>query len=232
MLDLSRNPILNPLISAAGVENDLKSLPHLTEDRPLIVRNARHRCRDARKLTTAVEALERLPDADEVLHLVISGRFALWHLVPAVAELSGSRIDQLRIATLGFSRENVESLCAMLDAGTIGHARLLCSHYFKGTSGEIYQLAQDELAKRSDRAKFLSVRTHAKLLCMKLAGGRTLCVESSANLRSCKNIEQMTLIGSPRVYRFHARWIDELFAEAEQEGSSNDADQVSDDRKK
>ena len=34
-------------------------------------------------------------------------------------------------------------------------------------------------------------------------------------LRSCKNIEQITLIGSPEVYAFHVGWIDSLFAAGE-----------------
>jgi hypothetical protein len=49
---------------------------------------------------------------------------------------------------------------------------------------------------------------------MKLSDGQQLSVESSANLRSCRNIEQMTLINSPSLHKFHARWIDQLFAEA------------------
>jgi len=212
MLKLSRNPLLHPQVSASSVERELATLAHLTTDRRLADRTARRRVKDARKEESAMAAIGKLPGPTESLHLVISGRFALWHVVPAIRQLAGQTIDELRIATLGFSRDNIDALCAMLDAGEIGRVWLLCSHYFKGTSTDTFTHAQDQLARRPGRAWFASLRTHAKLLLLKLADGRTFTIESSANLRSCKNIEQMTLVGSRPVYAFHAGWIDELFA--------------------
>jgi hypothetical protein len=211
MLTISANPLLNPTrISVAGVESDLKRLPHLNGDRRHVAKEAKRRYQDARQAQDAIAAISRLPDPDEAIHLAISGRFALWDLVPAVLTLAGCNIAELRIATLGFSKRNIDSLCQLLDSGKIGKAALLCSHYFKGTSGDIYEHAVTELSARG--AAFISLRQHAKLLLMQLTDGRTVSVESSANLRSCKNIETMTLIGDPGVYRFHAGWIDELFA--------------------
>lgn len=45
---------------------------------------------------------------------------------------------------------------------------------------------------------------------MRLTDGRTITIESSANLRSCKNMEQMTLYGDPGLYSFHTGWIEGL----------------------
>lgn len=223
MLCLSRNPILNPRLSAAEIERQLKSLPHPISDRRLTTRQSRRRFRDARKEQSAVEAIGELPGPDEALHLVISGRFALWHMVPAIHQLSGRRIDELRIATLGFSRENVDALCAMLDAGRIRKAWLLCSHFFKGTSEQLWKHAFEQFARRPDRARFASLRTHAKLVLLKLADGRTFTIESSANLRSCKNIEQITIINSPPLYAFHSEWMNELFNQAEAQAHAKTA---------
>ena len=212
MLNLTRNPLLNPAApSVAGIESELRRLPHLAGDRRQVSRTVRRDVRDARQAKTAAEAIGKLPTPDEALHLVVSGRFALWHMVPAVLELAAQPIAELRIATLGFSRKNVEALCRLIDEGQIRRAWLLCSHYFKGTSAQVYEFAADELGKRPTAA-FCSLRTHAKVLTIRLTDGRTLTVESSANLRSCKNIEQMTVIGDPAVHAFHAGWIDELFA--------------------
>jgi len=213
VLQFSNNPILNPSAapSVANIESDLRRLPHLASDLRVSVKHLRRSWRDARKVLTAAEAIGTIPAADESLHLAISGRFALWNVVPAVLKLASTPISELRIATLGFSKKNIGELCSLLDEGQIGHAKLLASHYFKSTSGDIYEHARTELEKRPDRATFLSLRNHAKLLLMKLADGRTVSVESSANLRSCKNIEQMTLIGDPGVHDFHAGWIDGLF---------------------
>ena len=146
------------------------------------------------------------------MHLIISGRFALWDLVPAVAHLAGVNIAELHIATLGFSRRNIEHMAGMIDAGKIRAVTMLCSHYFSKTSAVIYDFAVEEFAKRPERMRFLSVRTHAKLLAIALADGRKVTSESSANLRSCRNIEQATLFGCPRLFNFHTSWIDDLFA--------------------
>lgn len=212
MLAQSRNPILKPQITAATIEQQFATLPHLTQDRRVLIEGTRHKCRDARKAEDAAAAIGKLPGPNQTLHLAIGGKFALWHVVPAVVALTGRPIRELRIATLGFSRANIDELCQMIDAGQIGSAWLLCSLYFKGTSSEIFHHAREEIAKRPGRAFFAAIRTHAKILLMKLDRGRTITVESSANLRSCKNIEQMTVIGAKAVYDFHAGWIDQLFA--------------------
>lgn len=211
MLTLSANPLLHPRGQVA-IESELRRLPHLRADRRHDARLTRRLFRDARKIKSAVEAVGKIPDADEALHLVVSGRFALWHFVPAVLALAARPIEELRIATLGFSRANIAALCDLIDAGRIGRASLLCSHYFQGTSAETYSYAERELGRRS-AARFVSLRSHAKLVLLRMDDGRTVTIESSANLRSCKNIEQCTVIGSPQVHDFHAGWIDQLFAE-------------------
>lgn len=162
-------------------------------------------------MTDAAEAIDHIPWADEAIHLAVSGRFALWHIVPAVLKLSGMRIDELIIATLGFSKRNISALCEMLDAGQIGSVHLLASHYFKGTSNDIYSHAETLFAERPGKAHFISLRNHAKLLLFRLSDHRTITVESSANLRSYKNVETATLIGDPGLHAFHRGWILDLF---------------------
>jgi hypothetical protein len=213
LLTIIQNSLLAPpRATVASVEAEMKRLPHLASDRRKVTRSIRRDCRDARKAKDAAEAIGRIPTADEAIHLVISGRYALADMIPATLELAGVNIAELRICTLGFSRKNIEMIAAMVDAGQVGKVKLLCSHYFKSTTSDLYDLAASEFAARSEQASFLSCRTHAKLLLMELVDGRTVTVESSANARSCKNIEQACIIGDPAVYAFHRDWIDELFA--------------------
>lgn len=190
------------------IEAELAELPHLTGDRsyqePLTIERI-YRSEGARN---AIESLSEIPNPTTAIHTIISGRFALWDYVPAVIQLGGT-IESLYLATLGFSRKNMAELSAMLDAGQIGSVSLICSHYFKGTSNGIYEFAAEQLSARGQR--FLSIRTHAKIVLIKLADGRTITLESSANLRSCKNIEQVFIAGLPDLHRFHSTWMDELF---------------------
>jgi hypothetical protein len=215
MLNVTPNSLLSPRPPSVGkIENEMRLLPHLAGDRGHLTQGTKRDFKDARKCKHASEAIGRLPAPDEALHLVVSGRFALWHTIPAVLALSGTRIAELTIATLGFSKQNIAALCDLLDINRISRVRLLASHYFKGTSATIYQFAQEQFEKRPEKTSFLSVRNHAKLVLMKLIDGRTVAVESSANLRSNKNCETMTVLGDPRVYAFHKQWIDELFTAA------------------
>ena len=202
-----------PVIST-GIEAELAMLPHLTHDLRFVQRRVAGTFRECLAAQAAANVLQAIPGPRECTHMLISGRFALADFVPAVLLLAApAKIRSLHIATLGFSKRNISALCRLLDVGDIGSLRLLLSHYFKHTSSDIYQFGREELAKRP-RTGFLSVRNHAKILCIKLTDGRSVVIETSANLRSCKNIEQMATFGDPALYRFHVQWIDELFIRA------------------
>lgn len=213
-LTRTANPLLSPAVApmaggVAAAEREMASRPHLKADRRMARRHVLD-VRDGRQAKSAAEAMGDLPGPEQAVHVVVSGRFSLWDCVPAILVRTGLPIDRLHIATLGFSRRNIEAMAAALDARQIRSLRLLVSHYFKGTSPHSYAFAVEELSRRPG-AEFLSLRTHCKLLLIRMADGTTYTLESSANLRSCKNIEQLSVIGGPALYEFHAGWIDELF---------------------
>ncbi|WP_428938852.1 hypothetical protein [Fontivita pretiosa] len=195
-----------PDVLVLEAEMDSGIIPHVDADARLEVDGQVQEFHDVRKAKLAAEHLGRIPSASQVYHLVTSGRYALWNVVEGVLDLAGpARIVELYVATLGFSKDNIAAMCQLLDEGRIGALTLVCSHYFKGTSGSIYDYAATELAARAQR--FVSVRNHAKALAIALSDGRTVTVISSANLRSCKNIEVMLVTGDPAAYRFHSGWI-------------------------
>jgi hypothetical protein len=197
---------------ATQIELELEKMPHLTTDQTYTSPSTTVTTRDATRCKIMVEAMGQLPGPTDSLHMVVSGRFSLFDAIPAALELSSpTTIADLHIATLGFSKSNIADLSLLLDTGKVERVTLLCSHYFAGTSPDIYNLATAELTKREQ--SFFSLRTHAKLLAMKFKNGQTLTIESSANLRSCKNIEQMSLFGDPGLYQFHTSWIESLKSE-------------------
>lgn len=170
--------------------------------------------REAKKLTArltrtrnAVSQIKALPKRDESLHCILNGTFALWDFVPAVLELTGEPIRDLIVATLGFSKNNVAALAELIDAGQVKHVSVLCSHYFSAADSDIYAQMVELCQKHG--FPIAAMRSHAKLLLMAV-GRRRLVVESSANLRSCHNVEQATLFDNPKLYEFHGKWIQEL----------------------
>ena len=181
----------------------------LTEIKGEIVldtRDIRRSFLDKRRAAHAAEVIETIPRPDEGRHMIVGGSFALFDCLAAVMQIAATTADEVTISTLGFSRLNVLALCKLLDAGTVGRIVLACSHYFAASSKPIWQIASEQLTEKRGQLVITS-RTHAKILAIKLADGRAVTVESSANLRSCSNIEQMTVYGCPRLYDFHAAWI-------------------------
>lgn len=212
-LDLAEfQPWDSSKLDVTAIESELMRLPHLDGNESHRSSVTSRDFREATQAKTAASAIGKLPSPREAIHLVISGRFALWDCVPAVLKLSGCRCSSLMIATLGFSRRNIVALNELLDSKTVARVSLLCSHYFKGTSGDLYTFGAESLATR--RQSFISLRTHAKLIAMKLDDGQTITIEASANLRSCGNIEQLTLYGCPKVYAFHVGWTASLIKAA------------------
>jgi hypothetical protein len=156
----------------------------------------------------AAEQLGRLPETGESLHLVLKGNFALFALIPAVIRLNSNRpIERLRIATLGFSRKNVDELSSLAQAGLVKAASMLSSHYHAAVDAPIYEHFRATLPQ----FPVVAMRSHAKILLIETTG-TFLTVESSANLRSCKNIEQATVTNDPGLHQHHAEWIDAMIA--------------------
>lgn len=168
---------------------------------------------DARQVDDMRKIIAPLPAAGVTCHIVLSGKASLWDLVPAVLEIAAPAIiNELWIATLGFSNRNATELFAYLDGGQVGRCHFICSHYFKGTSESIYTPMETGMVKRGQR--FLAMRNHSKLILMSLSDGCHIVGESSANLRSCKNVETLTLTHDRALFEFHTRWMDHIFMEA------------------
>lgn len=185
----------------------------------LTVRTRRNRdtCLDLRKIKAAASQIGRLPDEGEAIHMLLGGDFNGFDLIPAMLDLAGAPFESLYITTLGFNLANNGQLCDLIDAGRIRSATVFCSEYFARTDPDVFNEAAANLAKRGHRMK--SARNHSKLILARTAKGVTpadnrdayYVSESSANLRTCNNLEQLTLIRSREVYEFHAAWIEEVF---------------------
>lgn len=160
----------------------------------------------AMRVATAADVLGKLPGTDEVIHVLMSGRYDGWDHVAAVLQLAApAKIEELFIATLGFSHQNAGELLAMLDRGDIGRVWFNCSCYMRDASAELYAPLADALTKRGMKIK--ATRNHAKILAFALSDGRKIVVDGSMNLRSCKNVEQVNITESKELFTFYADYI-------------------------
>ncbi|HEV7299242.1 MAG TPA: hypothetical protein VGN72_07750 [Tepidisphaeraceae bacterium] len=205
------DPELNPEVDATARLDDAH-LHMQTPRRRLFI--------DYRPDPDALLHLKTLPTEGQTLHGVICQKYAAWDLVPALIGRTGRNIDELYIATLSYGAGNAKELLALLDEGRIKRCSLIVSHYFKAQNRQLYDSLVPPLLERGHRV--IAMRNHSKLLLMQTAGAGSFVVEGSANLRSCKNVEQFCLTRCRQLYRFHRGWIErELFARRE-EGKTND----------
>jgi hypothetical protein len=190
----------------------------LKSDRAHLRTPARRLFVDYRPNADALKHLKIIPAEGETLHGIICGRYALWDLVPALIERTGRSISDLHIATLSYGKQNAADLLGLLDGGQIKRCSLLVSYFFKAQNESLYNTLVPQLRERGHRV--LAMRTHAKLLLMKFAAGGSFVVEASANLRSCKNIEQFTMTRCRKLYRFHRDWIEHELLHTPEEGTN------------
>jgi hypothetical protein len=190
-----------------GTHDEVNTVKRLSRDRSHVRTPSRRLYVDYRSNPDAYRHLHQLPAAGESLHGVISGKYALWELVPALLERTGQSIDQLHIATLSFNKQNASDVLSLIDDGHIKTVSLLISYYFKSTSRPIYDLLIPQLRERG--FPVLAMRTHCKLFLVRMTDGSRYVVESSANMRSSVNIEQFVLTRDDGLYEFHRQWIDD-----------------------
>ena len=200
-----RRPILSDNVDAQ--DPGPKWSEGLPDNLRHVRRNVRRRFIHALNVKNAAKDLDRLLDPGESFHVIMRGNWHGFDLVPAVLRLAGGAIiERLYVATLGFNKDNAVELATLLDDGSIIEVVFVCSVYFREATRDVFEFLAVELESRGQT--LLAMRNHAKLLLMALDDGRRIVVESSANLRSCRNVEQFTISHDAGLYDFHAAWID------------------------
>lgn len=153
----------------------------------------------------AAALLAHLPESeDDRTHALIAGDFIFCDFVEAVARARGNP-PALTLATLSLSAKNAAALERFAQEGV--RVALLVSHYFQKTSATIFR-ALELAAERSPALSIRVGRSHCKVTLFDYPDF-PLVVESSANLRSSRNLEQVTLFCDRELLNFHAGWIAE-----------------------
>lgn len=167
------------------------------------------RRRNAR-LKAAADVLPRLPDEGESLHALLTGFVDLALVLVALVRSRPAPCLHLRSATLTFSRRNAEELARLLEDGACRRVTVLASDFMAKSNVSLFEGARAMLAARGGLVA--SARSHAKVTTLEFADGVKLSLEGSANLRTSRNLEQITLARDAGLHDWHAAWIDEYSA--------------------
>lgn len=164
------------------------------------------------KPENADQVLDCLPAAEgEALHALVCGDFVFCNLITRLVERIGAPTE-ITLATLSVSLKNLEALEAMLRACPALKLHIVLSHYFQTTSKEIFIALETLIAEKfPDRFMLTIGRSHAKVALIDY-GSSCYVIETSANLRSSGNLEQVAIFRERDLFDFHAAWIREFRA--------------------
>ena len=164
-------------------------------------RPTRRRAEDHRARGLLAGQLDPLPAPGETAHLLVHGAVPLsaiiWHIVDQRPPAD------LAISTLGFNRHFIHELIDRMRTGRVLSATVVCSNYFSRADAAEYEEARAVLTAWP--CKLTDARTHAKI-----AVFGHFSFEGSANLRSCRSIENVAITHDKSLAQFHAKWISEL----------------------
>jgi hypothetical protein len=175
-------------------------------ERPARTRVAARRCA---MLKAAGDVLRFLPDEGEALDAVMTGVYDLMHLLVALLDKLGTPCVVLRVATLSLAGRNVAELRRLLDEGEVGRLDVLVSDFFRKHDKELFAALLAQIADAPDgRGRVAAARSHCKVVTVALDDGRRYTLTGSANLRTNKNLEQVTLTRSAGLFAFYDAWLD------------------------
>jgi hypothetical protein len=201
---------INPKKKHANVDASVG----LDDDQILRAKFAKHSQDFIIRSRSAGRLLERLPEQGEVFTVLMSGSFDGWDFVQATLDLAApATIAELYVATLGFSEDNAGQLLHQLDSGQIAKVWFTASCYMRDQHGDKFARLSQMLTARGHHIR--ATRNHAKIMAMLLTDGRTISVDGSINLCSCRNVEQAHVWNDDALFRFYA---DYIRGQAEAEG--------------
>jgi hypothetical protein len=166
------------------------------------------------QLRKAAEIIPHLPGPGESLHTLLTGYFDFALVLTCVLRSRPVPCDHARIATLSFGPKNTQEMARWLDEGLVRCLTLLCADFMAKASPKVYFGAVAELVERRGQTVG-AARCHAKVVTLAFADGLRLSFEGSANLRTNRNLENLSVVNDPGLHDFHAAWIDAKVREHE-----------------
>lgn len=140
----------------------------------------------------------------ERVDALLSGNFIYGEIFEALAVETGTPIEDLTISTLSIGQENVDSLHNMLETGFLGTLNIIVSDYFWSHNRHNAKYIYEQL-DIGDRFQLAVAGTHTKIALLSMAE-KKIVAHGSANLRSSRSVETVTIETNPDLYDFHMAW--------------------------
>lgn len=145
----------------------------------------------------------------ETVHALLSGNFIFGDVIEALAAKKHIKFWDITISTLSFSQENIDMFSNLIKKDYIKRLGIIVSDYFwshnRHNAPYIYQALD-----HGDIFQLAVAGTHTKIMLLDIQGPnvprRKIVISGSANLRSSRSVETITIETNELLYNFHLQW--------------------------
>lgn len=135
---------------------------------------------------------------------LLSGNFVFGDFIEALAVGANAKFDDITMSTLSISQENVDSLHNLMVGGFLDTLNVIVSDYFWAHNRINAPYIYEQL-DIGDRFQLAVAGTHTKITLIR-HGDAKIVMHGSANLRSSRSVEAVTIETNPELYDFHMGW--------------------------
>jgi len=147
----------------------------------------------------------------ETCFCLLSGNFIFGDLFEAFATKKHFQYNDITLSTLSISQDNVDSLHNLIYGNYLNSLNIIVSDYFwshnRQNAPYIYQSLDI-----ADKFQLAVAGTHTKITLLNIED-KKIVITGSANLRSSRSIEEITIQTDSSLYDFHKKWHDEILKE-------------------
>lgn len=140
----------------------------------------------------------------ERIDAILSGNFVFGDFIEALAVGANTKFDDITMSTLSVSQENVDSLHNLMAGDYLDTLNIIVSDYFWAHNRINAPYIYEQL-DMGDRFQLAVAGTHTKITLIK-HGDAKIVMHGSANLRSSRSVEAVTIETNATLYDFHMDW--------------------------
>jgi hypothetical protein len=149
--------------------------------------------------------------AGDTLTALLSGNFIFGDFLEALAVENGVRFKRLTLSTLAISDENVISLENMMETGFLERLEIVVSSYFWAHNRANVSFLYEHLCD-THGAKIAVAGIHTKIALIETEKTKIL-VHGSANMRSSRTLETVTVEQDDALFDFHDAWHQQILTD-------------------
>ena len=145
--------------------------------------------------------------------VIANGSFIFGDFIEAFILKHNIKVKKMTICTLSYNENNVDSLKILMDKKYVDNLSIITSGYFYRTEkvkGGLVGYTYEQLDNKDGTFQLSFIETHMKVTLIETYNNSYLVISGSANLRSCKSVEQFTIEENKKLYDFYNEYFQQI----------------------